>query len=55
MADYDDDEFFDDTQPTVFVSEDEEDEEDPQGSAFMRGVKEAEKIIEKTDDEDYLY
>ncbi len=52
MADYNDDEFFDDSQQTVFVSDDEADEEDPEGSAFMRGVEEAEQIIEKTDEED---
>ena len=55
MADYDDDEFFDSTQATVFVSDDEEDEEEPKGRAFMRGVEEAEQLIEKADDEDELY
>ncbi len=52
MVDYEDDELFDDSQPTIFVSEDEEDEEDPQGHAFIRGVEEAEQIIEKSSDED---
>ncbi len=54
MADYDDDEFFDHSEATVFVSEDEDDEEDPKASAFMRGVKEAEQIVER-DDDDELY
>ena len=54
MANYEDDEFFDDSKPTVFVSEDEEDEEDPKGRAFMRGVEEAEQIVEGADEDEYL-
>jgi len=54
MADYDDDEFFDNSEPTVFVSDDEDDEEDPKASAFMRGVAEAEQLVER-DDDDELY
>lgn len=57
MEDYEDDEFFDSQaeQATVSIEEDDE-EEDPKGNAFMRGVEKATEIrdaIEGEEEEEY--
>ncbi|HII71320.1 TPA: hypothetical protein HA265_01030 [Candidatus Woesearchaeota archaeon] len=52
MAEYDDDEFYDSSESAVFFSEEDEDEDDPEGHAFMRGVEDAEQIIDKDASDD---
>ncbi len=52
MTDYEeDDEFFDNEVETVSLDAEDDDDEDPKGSAFMRGVEEAVQIRE-ADEED---
>ncbi|MBW2997296.1 hypothetical protein KY349_03075 [Candidatus Woesearchaeota archaeon] len=55
MEDYEDDEFFDSQEQTVSIDEDDE-EEDPKGNAFMRGVEKATEIrdvVEGEEEEEY--
>jgi hypothetical protein len=53
MHDYEeDDEFFDNEVEVSMPMDDEADEEDPKGMAFMRGVEEAVQIKDNTEDEE---
>jgi len=52
MEEYEEDEFFDNEVETVTLdASDDDDEEDPKGAAFMRGVDEAVQIRD-ADEED---
>ena len=51
MDEYEDDEFFDSEVETVSIDED-DDEEDPKGNAFMRGVEEATEIKDEGEEEE---
>lgn len=56
MHDYEeDDEFFDNQIEQTISMEDEAEEEDPKAAAFMRGVEEAVKIREESEDEEEEY
>ncbi|MBW2964203.1 hypothetical protein KY363_01975 [Candidatus Woesearchaeota archaeon] len=54
MQDYEEeDEFFDDeSEDDAFSMDDETEDDDPKGAAFMRGVEEAVKIRDATEDEE---
>ena len=51
MDEYEDDEFFDSEVETVSIDEDDE-EEDPKGNAFMRGVEKATEIRDVSEGEE---
>ena len=53
MQEYEEEEqFFDNEVEQVVTRDDEAEEEDPKGTAFMRGVEEAVQIRDASDDED---
>jgi hypothetical protein len=53
MIDYEeDDEFFDSQVEQSIALDDEAEEEDPKGAAFMRGVEEAVQIRDASEDEE---
>ena len=50
MNEYEEEEFFDSEVEVVSLNED-DDEEDPKGTAFMRGVEEATEIRDTSEEE----
>lgn len=52
MEEYEEDDMFDSSVTEDFSQKEDEDDEDPEASAFMRGVKEAQQIRESTEEED---
>ncbi|MBN1544469.1 hypothetical protein JW898_03330 [Candidatus Woesearchaeota archaeon] len=54
MEDYEEDEEFFDDELEAYSFEDEEEEDDPKGNAFMRGVEEAVKIKDGQEGEEEL-
>ncbi len=52
MHDYEEEEFFDNQVESVRLDADDEDDDDPKGTAFMRGVEEAVQIREATEEDE---